>query len=615
MVDGSSDSVGIGVAAPASKLHVSGGNVRFQYDQNDWSEFALYNEDLGTGAHLQITARMKDAGNNAIIPTKIAMGKSDNTSGQADGFTAIYSMTNNVLAETMRVVSGNVGIGTTAPSQLLHIKGAVPTLLFEDSTNGNLAFIGDAADFLTSGDTDADAFGIRSEGEIRLGTGGNNTRMLINSSGNVGINKASSTDAKLSVYNNTANDYCLELEQDQAATALFINQDANAPAIKIDTEATGQHGIIFDTPEIESGSCILINDCDSLTTGSAMQVQCASANLNTGASGIVMVNYTAASTNTNTLLSIKNDNPTAANTTCLFIDQDSDEYGLKIDMDGGDSCIKSASAANHYNIQVESEHASYASTMVHLKATGRTGNNAFQFLKTISSDDDVQHILYGNGDSEADGTWSGGGADYAEYFESKDGKSIAVGTTVKLDGDKIIACEDGDTPIGAVRPHGNSVVIGNSEPLKWQGKYLKDDYGDYAMEEYTVTEWESPDIDYKDGDSIPAGKKIGDRKKDGEKHSYQTDKIPSVDDEGDVLVVPDDATISVNEISGSGKLMRKKPNPDYDKSKEYTPRKDRGEWCLIGLLGQIPITKGQPVSSNWIKMKDVSDTVEMYFVK
>ena len=36
---------------------------------------------------------------------------------------------------------------------------------------------------------------------------------------------------------------------------------------------------------------------------------------------------------------------------------------------------------------------------------------------------------------------------------------------------------------------------------------------------------------------------------------------------------------------------------------------------LIGLLGQIPITKGQPLADNWVKMKDVSDTIEMYFVK
>ena len=77
------------------------------------------------------------------------------------------------------------------------------------------------------------------------------------------------------------------------------------------------------------------------------------------------------------------------------------------------------------------------------------------------------------------------------------------------------------------------------------------------------------------------------------------------------VTAPDDAeTVTPNH-------QRKKLNPDYDASKhdDYKSRPDRDEWNLIGLLGQIPITKGQPMADNWIKMKDVSDTVEMYFIK
>ena len=88
------------------------------------------------------------------------------------------------------------------------------------------------------------------------------------------------------------------------------------------------------------------------------------------------------------------------------------------------------------------------------------------------------------------------------------------------------------------------------------------------------------------------------------KHSYHSDIIP------DGVTVPDDARRFPDQ-------KRKKLNPDYDYSlhDSYKPRPERDEWNLIGLLGQIPITKGQPLSDNWSKMKDVSDTVEMYFVK
>ena len=86
-------------------------------------------------------------------------------------------------------------------------------------------------------------------------------------------------------------------------------------------------------------------------------------------------------------------------------------------------------------------------------------------------------------------------------------------------------------------------------------------------------------------------------------HKYHSDRLP----EG--VTAPDDAKVLEN-----AKYKRKKLNLDYDESLEYETREERDEWHIVGLLGQIPITKGQP-TGNWIKMKDVSDTVEMYFVK
>jgi len=295
-----------------------------------------------------------------------------------------------------------------------------------------------------------------------------------------------------------------------------------------------------------------------------------------------------------------------------------------------------------------------------------------------------------------------GAPDYAEYFESKDGKSIVVGTTVKLDGDKVVACSEGDTPIGVVRPDGvgTSAYKAGAQNLRWHGKYLYDDFNELQHEDYTIKEW-TEEITFdeyvargKDETGGSLGGNVKDEKVEGSKaipakdavtqqktvdkdveeevtttelvdgkyvqktetvtktvkvpqynevdlydndgnvigkhqvpimetveeavagvdavvetyfrkHNYHSDRIP----EG--LTVPDDAeTITPGH-------QRKKLNPDYDASKHdsYKSRPDRDEWNLIGLLGQIPITKGQPVADSWIKMKDVSDTVEMYFVK
>ena len=163
---------------------------------------------------------------------------------------------------------------------------------------------------------------------------------------------------------------------------------------------------------------------------------------------------------------------------------------------------------------------------------------------------------------------------------------------------------------------------------------MKDDYGADIWEDYTITKWieevtseiylkrgkdetggvhggslryykEEPVL-YNEDDTLPSGKQIGDVKTSVKyfcEHQYHSDYLPK-----DVSVPSNAETIEPN-------TQRQKLNPDFDISKTYKSREERTEWHIVGLLGQIPITKGQPVASNWMKMKDVSDKVEMYFVK
>jgi hypothetical protein len=195
----------------------------------------------------------------------------------------------------------------------------------------------------------------------------------------------------------------------------------------------------------------------------------------------------------------------------------------------------------------------------------RAAHVEYNFLTCTSGDNaDKELQVTGTGVVTADGSFTGSGADYAEFFESKDGVVIAIGTTVKLDGDKVVACEEGDTPIGVVRPkkvdHKASMTIGNAAWNRWTDHYLTDDFDRYIYEEYFV----------------------GDKDKPSTRRKRNPDFVENLDEDGLQI---------------------------------YSPREDRDEWHIIGLLGQIPITKGQPLADNWIKMKDVSDTVEMYFVK
>ena len=509
--------------------------------------------------------------------------------------------------------TGNVGIGDTDPSEAkLSISGVlagdVGIMVDQDQNAHGINIDCEAADYY--GIYITGKYAGRFQQDISGGTALDITRNLSEGGSNPLVSIAD---------DNTSNTQpALKIQQDGAGIGIHLDANGNENAIYIDHDgATSAECIKIVSPTQTTGYIISLNALDALTTGAAIQVDCGSANLVTSATGglVEILHDSNTGSEVNNLLFIRNDHTSASGTRCLYIDQDASGFGIEIDMDGGNSCIKAASAANHYNLELDSEHGTYESAMALFKASARSSNSAFTFLSTYTGgDSDIQHKLRGDGAAYADETWNSDGADYAEYFESKDGKAIAIGTTVKLDGDKVVACESGDSPLGVVRPLGRSSNVGNNAWGKWQGKYLMDDYGLSVKEEYSVTEWESPDIDYEEGDELPEGKKIGDRKKNSEKHSYQTDKIPSVDDEGDALVVPEDATIVTTEKDGT-KLMRKKLNPDYDESTEYEPRENRDEWHIVGLLGQIPITKGQPMADNWIKMKDISDTVEMYFVK
>ena len=142
-------------------------------------------------------------------------------------------------------------------------------------------------------------------------------------------------------------------------------------------------------------------------------------------------------------------------------------------------------------------------------------------------------------DWQGNGTFAGtvsssAGADYAEYFEWKDGNpnnEDRVGYIVCLDGDKIVKANTGDDILGICS--GTAMVLGDSAEWNWSKRYLTDDFGRIIYEDY--------DVDYKE----------------------------------------DNGEITKRHIHAP------KQNPDYDTTKAYTKRADRPEWQIVGMMGKL----------------------------
>ena len=137
------------------------------------------------------------------------------------------------------------------------------------------------------------------------------------------------------------------------------------------------------------------------------------------------------------------------------------------------------------------------------------------------------------------GTMSSAGADYAEFFEWKDGNPEAqdrVGYIVSLDGDKLTLANEGDYILGVVS--GTATVLGDNPEWNWAKRWVTDDFGRIQYEDVVAHH----EAEERNGETIPAWD--------------ETIKAPVV-------------------------------NPNYDPDQEYTKRADRPEWSAVGMMGKL----------------------------
>lgn len=149
-------------------------------------------------------------------------------------------------------------------------------------------------------------------------------------------------------------------------------------------------------------------------------------------------------------------------------------------------------------------------------------------------------------DWQGNGTFAGTvssstGADYAEYFEWKDGNPAnedRVGYIVTLDGDKIVKANSGDDVLGICS--GTAMVLGDSAEWNWNKRYLTDDFGRIIYEDRM------------------------------EHH--------------EAIYNPDGELI---EEAWDEEVHAPKQNPDYDPSQPYIKRENRPEWQIVGMMGKL----------------------------
>ena len=275
--------------------------------------------------------------------------------------------------------------------------------------------------------------------------------------------------------------------------------------------------------------------------------------------------------------------------------------------------------ANSPGLLTTNTNASFANSAHIIRAT-RSASTAYYFSEYGSGDGaDNEFLMRGDGNAYADGTWNNNGADYAEFFESANGQALTLGATVVLDGNKVREATEQDPAsaiIGVVRPKEPSkasMVVGNTAWNKWANKYLTDDFDRYIMEDHDVVEWEEQVLEREAVEAVvdEEGNEVSPAQEDVYKtkqHSYESHNIP----EG--ITVPADATRKTHDDKGN-KFQHYKLNPAWDKDAEYVNRENRPEWNIIGLVGQVKVLKGQPTNDRWVKMRDVSATVEEWFIR
>lgn len=179
---------------------------------------------------------------------------------------------------------------------------------------------------------------------------------------------------------------------------------------------------------------------------------------------------------------------------------------------------------------------------------------------------------------------------YAEMFRWADGNARNEdrnGFTVALnDKGELRIAGEGDDIIGVVMP--SASVIGNSQWNHWHSKFFSTKFREKKLGKYDIVEWLETETSLL--------------------KSYYKSDLP------DNFSMPIEA-IEIQTDADGNDLYKPLVNSAFDVNMEYTGRQDRPSWATVCLLGSVPVYKGQLTGSNWIKIKDLNDELDLMIIK
>ena len=211
-------------------------------------------------------------------------------------------------------------------------------------------------------------------------------------------------------------------------------------------------------------------------------------------------------------------------------------------------------------------------------------------IAQTSADETKYGLIFGNGTADAARAnaftldWTGNatfagtvtsasGADYAEYFEWKDGNKDSedrVGYIVTLDGNKIVKAKAGDDILGIIS--GCATVIGDNAEWNWQGRFERDEFGRiiYDQVEQFI---DTPDPDWEPNPEKP------------------DEEVPMIKKSLGYFPVP-------------------RENADYGPTKEYSNRSNRPEWDTVGMMGKLYVRDdGTAAINDYVTVSATTDGV------